>query len=85
MKNKTTNKIKETFMKKRIKIKFKNLAVLIIALIAALVILHDIYYVSVYSWISKITYSWTWYGFISFIVCVGILDLCCDYLFNYEK
>lgn len=72
-------------MKKRIKINLKNLAVLVIATIAAYVILHDVYMLSIYSWINKITVSWTWFGLLTWIISIAVLSLCYDYIDNYQK
>lgn len=72
-------------MKKRIKINLKTLAVLVIAIIAAYVILHDIYMLSIYSWINKITVSWSWLGLFTWIISGAALSLCYDYIDNYQK
>ena len=69
-------------MKRRINI--KTLAVLIIAAISAYVILHDVYMLSIHSWITKTTYSWTWLGFFTWIISVVALDFCYEYINDFN-
>ncbi len=50
------------------KIKWNNLFKLIILLICISTIIHDLYVLTVYSWINSITVSWTSFGLLTFVL-----------------
>ena len=49
------------------KIKWKNLFKLVILLICISTILHDLYMLTIYSWINSVTVSWTSSGLLTFV------------------
>ncbi len=58
--------------KKRLKIKWKNIALLIILLVCGAVVIHDLYMLTIYSWITGKMASWTWFGFGTFLLAFWI-------------
>ncbi len=62
------------------RIKWKNLIVLIMLISSLLVILHDTYYLTLYSFITGKIYSFTWYGLITFILAFLIGGASYEYL-----
>lgn len=67
------------------KIKWKNVALLIVGVISAIVILHDLYMLTIYSWITGITCGWTWIGFITFMLAVFIVGNIYDYFEEFSN
>lgn len=57
---------------KRTKIKWGNLLLLAILLFCSYVVLHDIYMITIHSWITSTLTSWTWYGLITFALAIAI-------------
>lgn len=57
---------------KRIKIKWKNVALAIVFLICAYVVLHDMFMLTIYSWITGQMVGWTWLGFLTFILAIAV-------------
>ena len=55
------------------KINWKNVMKLIIMFISMLVILHDTYKLTIYSSITGKLVGFTWFGFITFILCIGLV------------
>lgn len=53
---------------KKVKIKWLNVLKLIIFIFCVYMILHDLYMLSVGGWITGNMHSWTWLGFITFIL-----------------
>jgi len=53
---------------KKLKIKWKKLSLLIVLLICAYVVGHDLLMVTVYSLIKGTSCGWTWYGFSTFLL-----------------
>ena len=64
------------------RIKWKNLLVMIALIISLIVVLHDAYYLTIYSTITGNLYSFSWYGLITFIVAIGIGGASYVYLFE---
>lgn len=54
--------------KKRVKIKWLNVIKLILFIYCVYMILHDVYMITIHSYITGNMYSWTWLGFITFIL-----------------
>lgn len=57
---------------KKLKIKWNNVALLIILLVCGGVVIHDLYMLTIYSWITGKMVGWTWFGFLTFILAVAI-------------
>lgn len=64
------------------KIKWKNLFKLIILLICISTILHDLYMLTIYSWISNTTVSWTSFGLLTFVLSGLLSEYLIEDLFN---
>ena len=58
--------------KKRLKIKWKNIALLVILLMCTYIVGHDVYMLTIYSWITGNMYGWTWFGFLTFLLAGAI-------------
>lgn len=54
--------------KKRVKIKWLNVIKLILFIFCVYMILHDLYMITIHSYITGNMYNWTWLGFITFIL-----------------
>ncbi len=72
-------------MKKRQKIKWRNLFKIIVLMICISVIVHDFYMMTIYSWMHKTTMGWTLYGGFTFMLCGFISEYLFDDLFGEEK
>ncbi len=69
--------------KKKIKIKWKNVALLIALVVCAVLIIHDIYLIAIQPWINGKMAGWTWFGFGTFILAFVVGGAIIDY-FNDE-
>lgn len=69
--------------KKKNKIKWKNVALLIALLLCAILVIHDIYIIIIQPWINGKMAGWTWFGFGTFILAFVIGGTIIDY-FNDE-
>lgn len=58
--------------KKKIKIKWLNVALVVVFLMCLYVILHDMFMLTIYSWITGKMVGWTWFGFLTFILAGAI-------------
>ena len=58
--------------KKRLKIKWKNIALLVILLMCTYIVGHDVYMLTIYSWITGNMYGWTCFGFLTFLLAFAI-------------
>ncbi len=58
--------------KKRLKIKWKNIALLIVLLMCAYIVGHDLFMLTIYSWITGRMAGWTWFGFLTFLLAFAI-------------
>ena len=67
------------------KINWKNVMKLIIMLVASLVIVHDIYKLTIYSSITGRLAGFTWFGFITFILCIGLVIVIYDEIKSVSK
>lgn len=54
--------------KKKLKIKWINVIKLIVFIFCISMILHDMYMLTIGSWVTGNLYGWTWYGFLTFIL-----------------
>lgn len=54
--------------KKIVKIKWLNVIKLILFIFCVYMILHDLYMITIHSYITGNMYSWTWYGLLTFIL-----------------
>lgn len=54
--------------KKKIKIKWKNIALLGSLLLCAYIVAHDLFMLTIYSWITGKCIGWTWFGFVTFLI-----------------
>ena len=61
-------------MKKK-KIKWINVIKAIVFVFCISMILHDVFMLTIGSWISGNLYGWTWYGFITFILFCAIAGM----------
>ena len=57
---------------KKIKIKWGNIGLLALLLLCASVVIHDLFMLTIYSWISGNMYGWTWFGFLTFILAFAV-------------
>ena len=58
--------------RKKLKIKWKNVVKLIVFIFCISMIFHDLFMLTIGSWISGNLYSWTWFGFITFLLFCSI-------------
>lgn len=54
--------------KKKIKIKWDNVALLVVLLFCIFVVVHDLFIITIYPWIYGDVVGWTWFGLITFIL-----------------
>lgn len=57
------------------RVKWRNVMKLLVMLIAASVVIYDMYKLTIYSFITDKLGSWTWYGFTTFIMCFAIASV----------
>ena len=72
-------------MKKIRRIKWKNIMLLLLLLIATSIVLHDTYILTINSWITSETATWTWYGFITFILAFILMEKTGEYFYELLK
>lgn len=58
--------------KKRLKIKWRNVALLGVLLLCAYIVGHDMFMLTIYSWITGKMLGWTWFGFLTFIIAFAV-------------
>lgn len=58
--------------KKNLKIKWENVALLGVLLICIYLVLHDLFMVTIYTWISGNIYGWTWFGITTFMIAFSV-------------
>ena len=71
--------------KKRLKIKWKNIALLLILLVCAGLVIHDVYMLTIYSWITGRMAGWTWFGFLTFLLAFAIGGEILEYIIEDSK
>ncbi len=64
------------------KIKWKNLFKLVILLICISTILHDLYMLTIHSWINSTTVNWTSFGLLTFVLSGLLSEYLIEDLFN---
>ena len=70
---------------KKVKIKWKNVLLLILLLISLGVALYDTYILTINSWITSEIATWTWYGFITFILAFVKIEKIGEYFYEVLK
>lgn len=70
---------------KKVKIKWKNVLLLILLLISLGVALYDTYILTINSWITSEIATWTWYGFITFIIAFITMEKIGEYFYGLFK
>lgn len=58
--------------KKKIRIKWKNIALIINLLLCAILVIHDIYMIAIQPWINGKSAQWTWFGLGTFILALFV-------------
>lgn len=53
---------------KKKKIKWKNIILLVILLLCVYIVIHDLFMLTIYSWITSNLVGWTWFGLAIFII-----------------
>ena len=53
---------------RRLKINWENAALIVVLIICASIVIHDVFMLTVYSWITENTCGWTWFGFLTFLL-----------------
>lgn len=64
---------------KKIKIKWKNIALLGVLLLCAYIVAHDLFMLTIYSWITGKYIGWTWFGFLTFLTAFAVGGEIVDY------
>lgn len=67
---------------KKIKIKWGNIGLLALLLLCASIVIHDLFMLTIYSWISGNMYGWTWFGFITFILAFAVGGEIIEYFYE---
>lgn len=65
-------------MKNNRKIKWSNILKFIVLISSLLLIIHDIFMITVYGWVTNNMASWTWFGFVTFVLAVVVVILILD-------
>lgn len=68
--------------KKRLKIKWRNVALLGVLLLCAGIVLHDLFMLTIYGWITGNMYGWTWFGFLTFIIAFAVGGEIVEYFYE---
>lgn len=61
------------------------IALAIVFIFCAYIVLHDLYMLTIYSWITGKMAGWTWYGFITFILACMTISVIWDYFNDDEE
>ena len=67
---------------KKLKIKWENVALIIVLLICASIVFHDVFMLTIYSWITGNMYGWTWFGFLTFLLAFAIGGEIVEYFYD---
>ena len=67
---------------KKIKIKWGNIGLLALLLLCASIVIHDLFMLTIYSWISGNMYGWTWFGFLTFILAFAVGGEIIEYFYE---
>jgi len=65
--------------KRKLKIKWKNVSILTVGLLALSVIIHDVFMLTIYTWLTGNSYGWTWFGLITFVLACSVLGEVIEY------
>ncbi len=61
------------------RIKWKNILVIAVMIFCAYIVLHDMFMLTIASWLTGRSYGWTLLGFISFMMAASVLGVTYDY------
>lgn len=67
---------------KKLKIKWKNIALLIILLMCAYIVGHDLFMLTIYSWVKDVNCGWTWFGFLIFLLAFAVGGVIVEYFID---
>ena len=67
---------------KRIKIKWRNVGLVAVLLLCVGVVLHYLFMLTVYSWITGELLGWTWFGFLTFILAFAVGGEIVEYFYE---
>lgn len=70
---------------KKLKVKWKNVGILAIGLFALSVIIHDVFMLTIYSWITGRMAGWTWFGLATFLLAFWIGGEILEYIIEESK
>lgn len=65
---------------KKIKIKWKNVLLLMLLLLCAYVVAHDVFMLTVYPLVTDKYVGWTWFGFATFIMAFSLGGVIVEYI-----
>lgn len=65
---------------KKIKIKWKNVLLLMLLLLCAYVVAHDVFMLTVYPLVTDKYVGWTWFGFATFIMAFALGGVIVEYI-----
>lgn len=68
--------------RKKLKIKWGNIALLGVLLLCAYIVIHDMFMLTIYSWITGQMLGWTWLGFITFIISFAVSGEIIEYFYE---
>ncbi|MCI9434736.1 MAG: hypothetical protein HFI86_05660 [Bacilli bacterium] len=68
--------------KRKLKIKWKNIALFIILLMCIYIVCHDLFMLTIYGWITGNICGWTWLGFLTFLLALTIGGGIIEYIYN---
>lgn len=61
------------------------MALLIVLLMCAYIIGHDLFMLTIYSWVKDVSYGWTWFGFLTFLLAFAVGGEIIDYFIDEFK
>ena len=65
---------------KKIKIKWKNVLLLMLLLLCSYVVAHDVFMLTVYPLVTDKYVGWTWFGFATFIMAFALGGVIVEYI-----
>mgnify|MGYP004511571229 CR=1 FL=1 len=65
---------------KKFKIKWKNVLLLMLLLLCAYVVAHDVFMLTVYPLVTDKYVGWTWFGFATFIMAFALGGVIVEYI-----
>lgn len=70
---------------KKTKIEWKNLVLLLFLLASSSIVIYGTYILTINSWITSEIATWTWYGFITFILAFITMEKTGEYFYELFK